>query len=311
MDSHSELESSQKKWLGQKCPPQNLPPDLEQMCSLALEVPAVMRATLLPDPELDVLSFLRRTWPRAQSSATLFNRKAEMFYIKTIPSGGDLDIVGQELPSRDFVARARDHLGQALMDGSCSIIDPMNRRQRLPIWVVQYWQEAHDMILEITAAQKVWGSALEWLDAHNDDSEMMKSCHDALAQLPWSETAIAKGFATSTRTTAFARILSDHQLTTTLVDVFINIIADIVRSDPKLDETFEIVDLVFMFEINKAQHSNHWHQESRKYLRKLEDKMAATPKTLLFPMHLPERIHFVSSAIDFKKQTIAYGMLSP
>lgn len=189
MDSRSKLESLQKQWLGQKFSTQNLHPDLEQMCLLALEIPPVMRATLLPDPDLDVLSFLRRTWPRVQPG-TLFNRKAEMLYIKTVPSEGDLGIVGQELPSQDFVARARNHLGQALMDGSSSIINPTNRSQRLPIWVVQYWQEAYNMIPEITAARKVWGSALEWLNAKDDGSETIRECRDALAHLSWNEIAI-------------------------------------------------------------------------------------------------------------------------
>lgn len=310
MESHIELESLQKKWLGKNYADHDLDPELERKCQLALQIPAAMRAALLPNPELDVLSFLHRTWPRAPKSAGLFGRKAEMCYLTTLPLQDDLVTAGRQLPSRDFAAKARAHLGQALLNGSSSIIDPIEGGGRLPIWVVQYWQEAHNIMPEIAAAREVWENALAWLREHDDGSTTMKECHGALAQLPWSEIAIAQGFATSTKTTAFARILSDQQLTTTLVDVFVNIIADIVRSDPALDEAFEILDLVFMVEIEKAKTADRWNHESGRYLRKLEERMTASQKTLLFPMHLPERIHFISAVIDFKAQTIAYGTWS-
>lgn len=97
-------------------------------------------------------------------------------------------------------------------------------------------------------------------------------------------------------------------LTTTIVDIMVNIIADVVLSNNVLAKAFEIVDLVFMYDIQKANGPEHYKNKSCSYLRKLETKLRGSEKVLLFPIYIPERLHFISGEINFKKRTITYGV---
>ncbi|KAF7973318.1 hypothetical protein HWV62_15563 [Athelia sp. TMB] len=269
-----------------------------------LEIPQAMRNVLLPSPTLDVASFLARSWP--QDIEKLVGHKPEKCFLKTIPSESGSCLLERNLPSKEFVDGALACLDQALRDGASSIIDPNYREGRLPLWCLSFWRECR----EVAAAWKAWSKSAKWLLQHETpigtQPEITQSRRN-LESLPWNEITKIKGAATNMRTIEFAKVLSNTLLTTTLVDVLVNIIASHVQSDGLLSETFEVVDLLFMHYIEKAESPESYQKRSCPYLHRLEKKLRAKQKILIYPLHIPKRVHFISSEVNFVERTISYG----
>lgn len=269
-----------------------------------LEIPPTMRELLLPNPTLDVASFVARIWPKAIIS--LVSHKSEQCFLRTVPSESGSCLLDRNLPTKEFVDRAMANLDQALQDGASSIIDPNYKGGRLPLWSLSFWREGH----EVAVAWKTWSKSTSWLLKHDKfpkaQPEIAQS-RRSLTSLRWNEITKVKGAATSMRTVDFARVLSDTMLTTTLVDVLVNIIADYVQSDETLSETFEVVDLLFMHFIEQAKGPEHFQKKSGKFLHRLEEKLRGGEKILIYPMHIPERVHFISAEVDLGKRSITYG----
>ena len=105
----------------------------------------------------------------------------------------------------------------------------------------------------------------------------------------------------------FTRLLSNKMLTTTLVEMMVKHIGNWVRADGVHSEKYKVVGLVFMNDIEKAMSPDAYEKKSLGFLHKLEGKLKASLKILLFPVHLPARLHFVAFEIDYKKRCISYG----
>lgn len=246
----SELESLRGLWLGKTYPVHDVPFELKRIRQLALEIPLSMRAALLPSLELDVTSFLARSWPK--STSFLISFKPAKCYCKTSPIESGTCLRTRDLPSKDFVNGALACLGQALLDGASSFIDPSYKGGTLPLWCIQYWEEAH----KVADVRVMWSRAVSWLEKNSNnatgDQTVMIQSREALNSLLWNEITKVRSAATNTRTAQFAGILSDKMMTTMMVDILVNIIMDIVHSDEALSGAFEVVDLVFMYDIQKA-----------------------------------------------------------
>lgn len=272
--------------------------------SATLEIPSTMRELLLPSPTLDVASFVARLWPKAIIS--LVSYKPEHCFLRTVPSESGSCLLERNLPAKEFVDTALATLDQALQDGASSIIDPNYKGGRLPLWSLSFWREGY----EVAAAWTTWSKSASWLLKHdtspNTQPEIAK-CRRSLASVRWNEITKVKGAATNMRTVDFARVLSNDMLTTTLVDMLVNIVADHVQSDEILSAKFEVVDLFFMHVIEQAKDPEHYQRKSGKFLRRLEEKLQGGQKILLYPMHIPARVHFISAEVDFGKRSISYG----
>ena len=263
-----------------------------------------MRAILLPSPTLDVASFVARSWPK--TTISLISRKAQTCFLKTVASESGSCLKDRHLPSREFVNDALKCIDKAVGDGASSIIDPNYPAGRLPLWSLTFWRESH----EVAEAWKTWSKSLFWLQKHGPSfpiqSELAES-YRRLTSLPWKEATKVSAAATGMSTVDFARVLGDTMLTTTLVDVLVNIIMNHVQSSDTLSKTFEVADLVFMYYIEEAESPEHYQEKSSPYLRRLEKKLRGKEKILVYPMYNPERLHFISAEVDFKRKTISYG----
>ena len=80
-----------------------------------------------------------------------------------------------------------------------------------------------------------------------------------------------------------------------------------VKADGVLSEKYKVMGPVFMNDIKKATSPDAYEKKLPDFLHKLEGKLKASLKILLFPVHLPARLHFVAFEIDYKKRCILYG----
>jgi hypothetical protein len=212
----------------------------------------------------------------------------------------------RKLPSREFVADAEAHLGQALLDGAESIEDPAYKGEGLPVWAIEYWKEMY----AAADAQEVWKKSIAWLQkygtgtgTHPDIDRAQKHLHS----LAWGERTFAPGSSTGTTTQGFSTLLSNQMLNTTLVDIMVEHIGAWVRADEARSDKFEVVSLVFMNDIEKASSADDYKKKSPGFLHKLERRLRGSSKVLIFPAHLPKRTHFDGFEIDFKRHTLSYG----
>jgi hypothetical protein len=290
-------------WMGKTYPASNVPLELSEYRAMALEVPAAFRKALLPDPSISVHEFIACALPKAHAS--LISLGAKSHFLRAKPTENVFCLRTRKLPSRDFVEDAEACLGQALLNGAQSIEDPAYKGTGLPVWTIQYWKEMH-IVLQ---AQARWKKGDVWLQKYSTGTSAQPDLDQSrrhLSSLAWQAQTLVPGSNNST-TQDFARLLSNEMLTTTLVDMMVEHIANWVRADEVLSAKFEVVGLVFMNDILKAMSPNAYKKKSPGFLHKLEGKLKTCLKILLFPVHLPARIHFVAFEVDFEKKCISYG----
>jgi hypothetical protein len=294
-------------WMGRRFPTSNVPRELEEFRDRALDIPALFRKKLLPNPTLSVEAFTLLSL--LASTAPLVYVGARTCFINAEPTYNVLCLLTRKVPSMDFVKDAKAYLGQALLDGAQSILDPQYKGDSLPLWTIQFWGEMH----EVLEAQDIWKRSMMWLASQPTGTgaqEVLDEARAHLGSLGWCTGTLARGGGSQTTTLDFARLLSNRMLNTSLVDIMVECIAAWVKADEALSEKFELVTLVFMNDINKATNERSYQERSPGYLHKLEERLRGSKKILLFPVHLRERVHFLGFEINYKKRTISYGELN-
>jgi hypothetical protein len=291
-------------WMGKRYPASNVPTRLAEFRNAALAIPATSRWTLLPDVNLSVDAFVALSLPTAQ--AALISIRAETCFVKTRPTNDVSCLKTRKLPSLEFVEDAERRIGQGLLDGAQSIEDPAFNGDGLPFWTIQFWKEMHHAL----AAQLAWEKSFRWLEKYktgsNSEGELNRTQRH-VSSLGRRAPLLAPGASTGTTTLDLTRFLSDRMLTTTLVDLIVEDIAGWVRCNEALSEKFEIMTLVFMHEIEKAKDEDYYKAISPTFLHRLEQRLRGSKKILLFPVHVPLRVHFIAFEIDFQTRTLSYG----
>lgn len=290
-------------WMGKDYPVSDVPAELTAFREASLKIPLTIRERFLPHHDSSVESLLGRPLP--SSLASLITVRAMSCYRKEKSAIDVQCLETRKIPSFEFVQDAEACLGQALLNGSQSIVDPTYKGEPLPLWSVQFWREMHSVL----EARKQWAKCAGWLEKHSEQDAPLEldESHRYLKELGWKSGTLVPGAGTYTTTLDFVRLLSDRMLTDTLVDMMVEHLAGWIRTDERLSDKFEVVTLSFMLYINKAKSAEDYKKASPNYLRTLEQKLAGKKKVLLFPVHLPERVHFDSFEIDFKQRTICYG----
>jgi hypothetical protein len=294
-------------WMGKIYPASKAdePPELSDFRDAALEIPVVHRKALLPDPSLSVDAFVKLHLPLTQAALISFGAKS--WFSKKKPTENVSCLKTRKLPSRKFVAEAEAYLGQALLDGTESIEDPVYKGGGLLMWAIGYWREMYT----VAEALETWKKSIAWLQEYNTKTGAQPDIDQAqthLYSLAWGERTLVPGTSTGTTTQSFSTVLSDEMLNTTLVDMMVEHIGAWVRADKTRSDKFEVVSLVFINDIEKASSADDYQKRSPGFLHKLEQRLRGSSKVLLFPAHLPKRRHFDGFEIDFKERTLAYGM---
>jgi len=290
-------------WMGKTYPASDVPEELAAFRKSALEIPTVFRDALLPNPELTVDAFVALALPTTQE--TLISYGAKSCFNNGKPTEHISCLKTRKLPSREFMEDAELHVGQALLNGAQSIKDPAYKGEGLPLCAIQYWREMYG----VADAQAEWRKSITWLEKHSSGTRDFSRARDHLSSLAWNTKTLAPGANMDTTTWTFARLVSNQMLTTTLVDIMVEHIGAWVKADEARSKDFEVVSLMFMNDIQKANSADDYKKKSPGFLHKLEQRLKGSSKVLLFPVHLPSRTHFDGFEIDYKQRTLSYGEL--
>jgi hypothetical protein len=219
-----------EEWMGKIYPTSKAdePLELSDFRNAALEIPVVHRKALLPDPTLSVDAFVKLHLPPIQAALISFGAKS--WFSTRKPTEDVSCLKTRKLPSREFIADAEAHLGQALLDGAESIQDPAYKGEGLPVWAIAYWKE----MLAATEALEAWKKSIVWLQNYSTKTGVQSDIDQTqkhLRSLAWGERTLAPGASTGTTTRSFSLLLSNQMLNTTLVDIMVKHIGAWVRTD--------------------------------------------------------------------------------
>jgi len=121
--------------------PEKVPEALRNYRSLHLEIPRDAAQILLPNVNLTVKELIEKTLPKVLHGLVF---KAPKSCYQILKPNQDVDCLRyRALPTKAFVHAAMEDLGQALLDGKKSVEDPSFPQSRLPLWVLQFWNNMH------------------------------------------------------------------------------------------------------------------------------------------------------------------------
>jgi hypothetical protein len=128
-----------------------------------------------------------------------------------------------------------------------------------------------------------------------------------LLALPWNGEMSIPGALTGTTTLAFGRLLSEEEISGTLIDIMASYLSTrILDQDP--NSTTVIEQLRFMHNIEKVESVDHQAKPLTKFLKRLEERFkGGISRTLYFPAHFKQQRHWLSFKIDFERRQLAYG----
>ena len=293
------------KWIstGQTYP-KNPPEAMRAYYDTIHDIPSKYQNRLIPNNAMTVLDFIKLELPKTTSAILTYSAKT--WFSKESPTEDMQCLISRNLPSKSFVDNAKAISGQAMLDGARSIEDPQYKGGRLPLWTISFWARMHAVCKE----QEIWKQSGKWLAANMDNSARMtviNECWMVLEDLPWNEPLKIPGGGGATA--SLASLLADKMLTGDLVDMMVEHLALRLRSDRAASEIYEIETLGLMDRIKSQWEGRNLKQAIKPSpnLTRLETRMKMTPKTLLFPVHLPDGKHYVGMAINFKEGYICYG----
>ena len=294
----------QAKWISTgQIYPTNPPEAMRAFYDTIYDIPCGCQNRLILDNAMSVLDFIELELPKTPSAILTYSAKT--WFSKENPTEDIRCLVSRNLPSKTFVNDAKAVSGQAMLDGAMSIEDPHYKGGRLPLWMISFWARMHVICEE----QEIWKQSEKWLAANMDNSaktNMINECQMVLGSLPWNEPLKIPGGGGATA--SLAGLLADKMLTGDVVDMMVEHLALRLRSDHAASETYVIETLSLMDRIKSQwEGRNKQGVKPSLILARLEAKMKKSPKTLLFPVHLPEGKHYVGLAINFKEEFICYG----
>lgn len=112
-----------------------------------LEIPSQYKNALLPSTSLSVLQFIKFPLPGTALECT--EDDPTDFFSKTQPSTYDAGFISAvATPNPDMLAMLRDTCRVSESSGYQSVYCPSiaeGRIERLPLWVITYWTEVHNL----------------------------------------------------------------------------------------------------------------------------------------------------------------------
>lgn len=144
-------------------PTTDVPDIVERKREELLELPSQC-AHLIPPDEMAAMDLTRWPLPTLRNSiVTLFqsfdSRKAFSFDAPMDTEEVVRILSTRSIPDPQFLRGCNDAFGQAWFDGRKSIIDLKYPKDRLPFWVLSFWEK----IRSATAVKGEWLAALHWV----------------------------------------------------------------------------------------------------------------------------------------------------
>ncbi|PSR70772.1 hypothetical protein PHLCEN_2v13350, partial [Hermanssonia centrifuga] len=295
----NEWVNNNKKW-----PSEDIPRGLVLFRDAALKIPESHAVQRFYDPRISVPTLFSQTLPK-QSSA-LVHPPAHGCFSTALPNTNAMDLLARTIPPQRLLNDLRNVLGQALLDGAQSVMDPNSRETRYNLWIIQFWTD----IASVLCIRARWKGCYNWLSRQPYDPVTQSAYDDArecLNGLSWNARVEVPGCG-NIRTSDFATFLSDDRLTDKHIDIMLQLVERRVLLQPKVSATVTIGKLAFINQILKANNPAFYDKPSPPFLTKLEDNLKTKVyRRLYFVVFLAIEAHWIAFEIDFSLQTISYG----
>jgi hypothetical protein len=313
----------------------HFPTDLDsEDAQESLSIPERFRH-LLPKHQLTVKDFLKFNIPKAVKT---FHLASTARYFSHDEANADLHgLEAKPVPPIHFVEKMLRAFNSTPKSDPPpkSVINERESHIRYPVWILEYWREAHFVI----DTWKMWQTALKWLEGHESESTLMKDSRSrarayqlqngkaVLLALPWNGPLDILGSAPNdTRTWKFARILSDMWISDDIIDMYMTHLSSILEASGS--ELSPVQTMIANLSLSRSIQKNGG--KSSKYLDKLKDRLLSpipikrskakkaaknidedqdnfvNMRWLFFP-HFVKSGHWISFRIDLKMHEISYG----
>ena len=170
------------------------------------------------------------------------------------------------------------------------------------------WKEAH----RLYSIQQDWKGGVQWLGKHSKNQRAgSEACpyqevDRLLGLLQWGEQTDIPGADRGTSIADFAAYLSENKMMNTdCINMMFAHLSGLAQEDLNTDSFFVIEQLRFIYAVEKF--SNKISQNTR-FLRRLEERLRkGEVQAVIFPVHMQQEGHWVTTEVDFETREIAYG----
>ncbi|KAJ3780264.1 hypothetical protein GGU10DRAFT_279690 [Lentinula aff. detonsa] len=277
-----------------KASAQDVPPDVIEYLSRVKTVPLRV-AELLPHEGLPVEKFIHISLPTVEGA--IVYAKASTWFSQEHDNCRDLSILLlQPIPPKSFVVELLENVDQAVLDGCQSMVNPKYPAQRFPLFAPTFLQHIH-VTLE---AQSEWRHSLKWIGEQTEEGigNKISTTLQILQVLPWRVQLDLTFTSTHSTTLTLSRLLSDHWMTSSLIDLMIGQLSDRLARDSDLDSCVVLEPLRFMEYLQHPEkHETRLRHTS--FTLKRKDK-------ILCVSHWAKKRHWVAFKIMMKDGTITY-----
>ncbi|KAJ7670785.1 hypothetical protein DFH06DRAFT_980885 [Mycena polygramma] len=264
---------------------------------------------LIPPGSLSVTKFCDLALPR--TSSELVYGESQMWFSKEEPTTDISLLEGRSIPPVAVLDLLGRKSGQAWLDGAKSIADPRfnDGKDRFPLGTLSFWKEMADIIKQ----QGTWKRGVQWVENERqkckdgDTKAALEHVRAELETMGWKVSLTYDRGSTSTMD--LADFLGSVWLGTTHIDMMMEDLADRVASDPELRAKVLVVRLSFSQQILRAKgkYTKNWAPELHQYEREVKDE---GKEKIIFPVNIGNK-HWVTGEMDFKNETIGFGLFQP
>jgi len=215
------------------------------------------------------------------------------------------NVMQRTIPSRDFINKLDQELGQQWLDGKRSIVDPRYNHVRYPLWVLTIWREISLLINK----QKDWREAYTFIaQAIKGDvlvSQVYPDVESFLGSRGWNSEIKHGGFKFTSYT--FAQLLCKQQLCDDVTQAMISVLQQRLKDSQERYPHHVIAASRFYMVLRIAAEKKRLKKNKLpSTLKATEDQVHQDPDMVLwFPvLHSG---HEVAVRVDFRLKEIHYG----
>jgi len=241
----------------------------------------------------------------------LITPKASSCFSDSPPNKYSLSWAGYRLPAKRLVQHLIDSVNQSILDGAQSIENPAYKGERLPLWVITAWSTWYSELPTIA----LWQASLQWLTrAHLTETDREK-VEQSIQAIGWNEPMSRAGHGgqqSGDMSSKWTRLLSDSQVTDTIVDYLFEEIAERLEEVPEVDADVCVVATEFMWKVEKEYDEAKGKMPSEKTFQRHAQKLRSRiqdKKFLVMPLFFRSLRHFVAVRVNLEERTIEYGAL--
>ncbi|KAJ7084923.1 hypothetical protein C8R44DRAFT_894034 [Mycena epipterygia] len=272
----------------------NVPIEVADACSDAREFPPFLKATL-PRPDLSITEFIAMKLPEILKGHKTMLKHTEDWFSTDLPNCDPITTLWSlnSIPPHSFLCELENDFPQKWLNGAKSIVDPLDRSLRLPLFALPFYRKIHDF----RVAQAKWTTSVEWVR-----DEVPGSNLEVFTSVSWN--AVHPGAPDGQ--IDWTRLLDDEWVSDGIIDNMMAEIQDRVAEIPALASTVTVAPLSFQRAILAISKQKHPSPYTVRLLKEYKLSVEAGRSHLYFPLHVNGN-HWIAFFIDFARKVFGYG----